>query len=72
MKYKKALIVTAETNINLEIFNDNDNFIIGVERGCLDLIKKKIKIDLAIGDFDKVDLSELELIKQTAKKYEIW
>ncbi|AVN64282.1 MULTISPECIES: thiamine diphosphokinase [Mesoplasma] len=65
---KNIIIVTAKTNINLNIFNNVESFIIGVERGCLDLIDKKIKIDLAISDFDQVLDEEIEIIKSYAKK----
>ncbi|AUF83394.1 thiamine diphosphokinase [Mesoplasma syrphidae] len=68
---KNVLIVTAETNINYNSFNNNENIIIGVERGCLDLIYRDYKIDYAIGDFDKVSGEELELIKSKVNKVEI-
>ncbi|WP_026389152.1 thiamine diphosphokinase [[Acholeplasma] multilocale] len=68
---KNILIVTAKTNIDYSIFNSDSNYIVGVERGCLDLIEKGIKIDLAIADFDKVIPEELELIKTNAKSFEI-
>ncbi|WFQ95333.1 thiamine diphosphokinase [Mycoplasma feriruminatoris] len=72
MNYKNIVIVTAKTNLNLEAFNNEQNYIIGVERGCLDLINRNIKIDYAIGDFDKVTEQELELIKSKVKNIEIW
>ncbi|ATZ21436.1 thiamine diphosphokinase [Mesoplasma tabanidae] len=68
---KNILIVTAKTKIDLSLFNNNETYIIGVERGCLDLIEKNIKIDLAISDFDHVLEEELELIKSYAKLIEI-
>lgn len=72
MNYKTILIVTAKTNLNLEPFNNNSTYVIGVERGCLDLISRNMKIDYAIGDFDKVTDQELELIKSKIKNVEIW
>ncbi|KNG79660.1 thiamine diphosphokinase [Mycoplasma sp. HU2014] len=72
MNYKKILIVTSTTNIDLNSFNNVSTYVIGVERGCLHLIDKKIRIDLAIGDFDKVDDAELNVIKEYANKIEIW
>ncbi|WP_342275244.1 thiamine diphosphokinase [Spiroplasma endosymbiont of Cantharis lateralis] len=64
----KALIVISETNINLKIF-EKTHLIIGIERGCLDLIKKDINIDIAMSDFDQVTQEELEIIKSKAKKF---
>ncbi len=32
MNYKTILIVTAKTNLNLEIFNNDSTYVIGVER----------------------------------------
>ncbi|ATZ17873.1 thiamine diphosphokinase [Mesoplasma melaleucae] len=64
---KNILIVTSKSNIDLNVFNNDQNFIIGVERGCLDLIEKNIKIDLAISDFDHVLQEELALIESKAK-----
>ncbi|WP_342258891.1 thiamine diphosphokinase [Spiroplasma endosymbiont of Dioctria linearis] len=63
----KALIVISETNINLKNF-EKTHLIIGIERGCLDLIKKDINIDIAMSDFDQVTQEELEIIKSKAKK----
>ncbi|PPE05018.1 thiamine pyrophosphokinase [Entomoplasma ellychniae] len=68
---KRVLIVCSESNINLNMFNNHNNFIIGVERGCLDLISKKIKIDLAISDFDRVLPAELAIIKDYAIKIDV-
>lgn len=64
---KNIIIVTSKSNIDLNVFNNDQNFIIGVERGCLDLIEKNIKIDLAISDFDHVLEEEFELINAKAK-----
>ncbi|AGR42389.1 thiamine diphosphokinase [Spiroplasma diminutum] len=64
----KALIVVSKTNINLKTF-ENTHLMVGVERGCLDLIEKEIKIDLAISDFDQVISEELELIKENSKEF---
>jgi len=71
MENKVGLIVTTETRIDLKYFDQERFFITGVERGCLDLMKKEIRIDLAIGDFDHVTKEELESIKSYAKQIEI-
>ncbi|WP_027063085.1 thiamine diphosphokinase [Mesoplasma seiffertii] len=68
---KNVLIVTAKTKINYDMFNNHENIIIGVERGCLDLIERNYKIDYAVGDFDKVSKEELELIKSKVTQIEI-
>ncbi|AHI53191.1 thiamine diphosphokinase [Spiroplasma culicicola] len=62
----KFLIVACQNNLNFDYYKDY--FIIGVERGCLDLIDKNITIDLALADFDHVIAEELELIKSKAKE----
>ncbi|ATZ18602.1 thiamine pyrophosphokinase [Williamsoniiplasma somnilux] len=69
--YNRVLIVTAKTNQNYKYFNNDNTLIIGVERGCLDLIEKNIKIDFAVGDFDKVELEEINLIKAHCKNFEL-
>ncbi|ATG97536.1 thiamine pyrophosphokinase [Mesoplasma lactucae] len=69
MKNKIALIVTTKTDLNYSYYNSDKFYIVGVERGCLDLIDKNIKIDLAISDFDHVLDGELDLIKSKAKKF---
>ncbi|QEH62183.1 thiamine pyrophosphokinase [Spiroplasma chinense] len=66
----KCLIVTCENKLNLSYYL-KDYFIIGVERGCLDLISKGIEIDYAISDFDHVTNEEFELIKANAKELEV-
>ncbi|ALD66742.1 thiamine diphosphokinase [Spiroplasma cantharicola] len=63
----KALIVISETNINLKHFQKT-HLIVGIERGCLDLIKKDISIDIAMSDFDQVTQEEFQIIKSKAKK----
>ncbi|QHX36919.1 thiamine diphosphokinase [Spiroplasma sp. BIUS-1] len=64
----KALIVISETNINLKPF-EKSHFIMGIERGCLSLIEKNIRIDLAMSDFDQVTNQELESIKVNANEF---
>ncbi|WP_338984734.1 thiamine diphosphokinase [Spiroplasma endosymbiont of Diplazon laetatorius] len=64
----KALIVISSTELNLKPFVENHT-IIGVERGCLDLINKEIQIDIAMSDFDQVTDEELNLIKSKTKEF---
>ncbi|MCL8213001.1 thiamine diphosphokinase [Mesoplasma whartonense] len=66
---KVVLIVTTTTQLNFDRYNNEHFFIIGVERGCLDLIEKRIKLDLAISDFDQVLPEELVLIKDYALQF---
>jgi len=63
------LIVTTESKLPLNYFNNHK--IIGVERGCLDLINKEMHIDYAVSDFDHVENEELDLIKKHAKNFEL-
>ncbi|ATZ16262.1 thiamine pyrophosphokinase [Entomoplasma freundtii] len=65
---KKAIVITAKTKINYESFVKQGFFLIGVERGALDIIEKKLPLGLAIGDFDKVTSKELEEITNQAQK----
>src|SRR3989338_8261607 len=44
------------------------DFVISVDRATLYLIDRGVIPDIAIGDFDSVSLSELEIIKKKAKK----
>ncbi|WP_156007524.1 thiamine diphosphokinase [Spiroplasma tabanidicola] len=64
----KFLIVTCENDLNLSYYYDSF-WLIGVERGCLDIISKGYKIDFAISDFDHVFDEELDLIKQNSNEF---
>ena len=44
-----------------------DSYVIGVDKGALYCLKNHIKMDLAVGDFDSVNNSEYELIKENEK-----
>ncbi|AUB31947.1 thiamine diphosphokinase [Spiroplasma floricola] len=68
MKDKKALLVISKTNINLKLF-EKTHLIVGIERGCLDLIEKQVSIDISMSDFDQVTDSELKLIKEKSKEF---
>ncbi|MEK7543602.1 MAG: thiamine diphosphokinase [Patescibacteria group bacterium] len=46
------------------------DYVIGVDRGAYWLIKYNIIPDIAIGDFDSVNASELRFIKQKSKRIE--
>ncbi|ASP27955.1 thiamine pyrophosphokinase [Spiroplasma corruscae] len=63
----KALVVCCESEIDITKFSDT-HYLVGVERGCLDIIKKKRKIDLAVSDFDSVTKDELKLIESNSSK----
>lgn len=64
----KAIIVASEVAIDLHRYFQEGYLIVGIERGALFLIKQKIPIDLAIGDFDKVSQKELTEIKHYASE----
>ncbi len=65
-QYKKALIICDEF-ADLPIYK-KDTLYVGVEKGCLNLIKNNIFIDIAISDFDSVTFEELKLISKNTKK----
>ncbi|MGN8645042.1 thiamine diphosphokinase [Gracilibacillus sp. HCP3S3_G5_1] len=48
--------------------NDVDRWI-GADLGASYLLKNQLPIDVAIGDFDSIDMKEKELIKQKAKNF---
>ncbi len=51
------------------LFQKQDgDYIIGVDQGCELLIKNNIYFDLALGDFDSIQNSEIEKINKYAKK----
>ncbi|QBQ08016.1 thiamine pyrophosphokinase [Spiroplasma gladiatoris] len=64
----KFLIIACENNINLTYYSKT-HWLIGVERGCLDIINKGFKVDIAISDFDHVLNEELELIKNNSEDF---
>lgn len=66
---KRAVIVASKTNSPLEII-DCETYLIGVEQGALDLIKKGYQLDLAISDWDKVNQEQLLVIQKTAKHFQ--
>ena len=49
-------------NFNIEDLSNAD-YVIGVDKGALELIKNNINVDLAVGDFDSINKEELEIIK---------
>ena len=42
---------------------DDESYIIGVDKGALELINNEIQVDLAVGDFDSINEEELKLVK---------
>lgn len=46
-------------------------FVIGVDKGALELLKNNIEVDLAVGDFDSVTEEELEIIKSNVKEIKL-
>lgn len=47
------------------------SFWIGADRGALSLINNGITPDLSVGDFDSVNMKELERIKLNSKRFEL-
>ncbi|AHB36680.1 motility associated factor glycosyltransferase family protein [Spiroplasma apis] len=66
----RIFIVTCENNLNLSLFDKNSIFI-GVERGCIDIINKNIKLSFAVSDFDNVEENEMKLIEKNAESLTI-
>ncbi len=62
----KAAIILKDAN--LKQFNNFYDTVIGADRGALHAIKNKIKLDIAIGDFDSVNEEEFDLIKNNSNK----
>ncbi|WHQ37393.1 thiamine diphosphokinase [Spiroplasma sp. SV19] len=65
MKPTKVLIVCSKTKVDLKPYHDY--YKIGVERGCLDLIKAFNQIDLVCCDQDSLQDDELAFITSKAK-----
>lgn len=61
-------VVIVSSSPSLSIMH-NDNYCIGVDHWCLELMKNNIKIDLAIGDFDFLSEEEITSIKDYAKEF---
>ncbi len=55
-------------DIDLSLINLSDYYLIGVDKGALNLVKNNYKVDLAIGDFDSVSKKEFNLIKGNSKE----
>lgn len=68
---RKCLIVTHHA-VDLTSYQTDIYDFIGVESGCLLLIKKKLHIKCAIGDFDSVTPSERDLILNYAASYQLF
>lgn len=53
---------------DLDLLETDFDVFVGVDAGSLFLIKHRLPLDLAIGDFDSVSPAEFELISQAAKE----
>ena len=60
---KVALFVGGE----LDWFTTDFDYFVGVDRACLYLLEWGLPLDLAVGDFDSVSESELNVIQSIAK-----
>ena len=54
-------------NYKLNKIDFIDSYVIGVDKGALFCLNNNIKMDLAVGDFDSVNINDYELIKNTTK-----
>jgi thiamine pyrophosphokinase len=66
----RAVIFTGpKTSYTSKIYHPQKNdFVIAVDQGIEVLFNTKIKVDLAIGDFDSIDSITLDQVKQRAEK----
>ncbi len=71
MKNKKVIIVCDNNFIQKIIYNSNVYYI-GIERGCLFLLKNKIIPNLVIGDFDSLTKKEFDFIKAKVNNIKIF
>lgn len=60
------VVLVAKLSENMEFESDT---YIGVDRGALRLAQAQVQMKAAIGDFDSVDLKELELIKEYCDEF---
>lgn len=63
------VVIVCKENTKIDFKSYENAFFIGVERGCLELIRQGINIDLAISDFDNVSDDELAQIKLAARSF---
>ncbi len=61
------IYVVISDTFNLSIL-DKNNIFIGVEKGCLNIIKHNLELNYAIGDFDSIG-DNLSLIKDSALNF---
>ena len=61
-------MIVAGGNCDLSLYKEilDDAFLIGADRGALYLAENGYKVDIAVGDFDSVKESEMELICKNA------
>ena len=64
---KKAAIIIGN-NVDLKKLNFDDTYVVAVERGCLKALNDRIHIDVAIGDFDSINMQELKEIYDKVEK----
>ncbi len=64
----KDIVVVAGGDCDLSLFKDilDDAFLIGADRGALYLAENGYQVDIAVGDFDSVSESEMEIIIKNA------
>lgn len=62
------VIIFLGQNININNYDFNNKYIIGVDKGASILAEYNIMMDLAIGDFDSIADDEIDEIKKCSKK----
>lgn len=66
----KAILYLGQ-NSTLNKYDLKDSYLVGVDKGALILAQNKIKMDLAVGDFDSIGNSDLSLIKNYSKDIKV-
>lgn len=62
------VIIFLGQNININNYDFNNKYIIGVDKGASILAEYNIMMDLVIGDFDSIADDEIDEIKKCSKK----
>lgn len=67
---KKIKIFAGPNNYDFKslYFEESNEFLVGIDSGLYYLLDNKLKIDLAVGDFDSIDPKYIPKIKQQAKQ----
>lgn len=54
-------------NINLNNYDFQNKYVIGIDKGCMYALKNNIQLDYAVGDFDSLDKDTFNILSKTTK-----